>query len=103
MKRSEQEIPSEKQQKRHPGIRIGSKGSEEWLVLTESTTDQTGDYIHGCGVYIEGMEVLASVHNGPIALSGDGRVERVIVPFCPQCENEPKPFGSITNGVLIVR
>lgn len=46
-----------------------------------------------CKGEIDGVTVHHPIHDGPFALSGSGRVETEMVPYCPHCEKEPNSSG----------
>lgn len=52
-----------------------------------------------CGTEVQGTEVAHPIHDGPFALSGSGRVQNEVVPYCPKCETKPSFHGEfITVG-----
>jgi hypothetical protein len=62
--------------------------------LEESVRDPNGDYTHICGAVLLGKTVFLSVHDSPFALSGNGEVVTEVVPYCPNCDNEPRTYGT---------
>lgn len=48
-----------------------------------------------CGSGLNMVEVLHSVHDGLFNLSGSGKVQKECIPYCPNCEAQPKEQGSI--------
>ncbi|MFH1820597.1 MAG: hypothetical protein ABH805_01665 [Candidatus Nealsonbacteria bacterium] len=72
----------------------GQIEDDKWLVLAESTEKKGVGYIHSCGTKIQGKTVFHPIWNGPFPLSGNGRVQPEIVPFCPKCEKEPSSSGA---------
>ena len=46
-----------------------------------------------CGSEIQTTTVYHPIHDGPFPLSGSGRVQRQIVPYCPKCETKPSESG----------
>ncbi len=65
----------------------------KWLVLTKSKGKSGKGFVHSCGTEIQGKLVAHSIHDGPFALSGSGRVHNEMTPFCPECETEPGYHG----------
>ena len=47
----------------------------------------------GCDGNVMGANVHHSVHDGPFPLSGSGEVKSETVPYCPNCEEKPNPYG----------
>lgn len=70
----------------------------EWLVLTESEKLPEGGYKHKCGHEVLGAVVTFSNRDGIFPLSGDGSVRSETVPYCPNCEREPRR-GEFGPGV----
>jgi len=71
-----------------------------WLVLMESTmVQEEGElkgYIHNpCGEVVLAFIDYRPIWDGPFPCSGSGRVKREVIPYCPKCEEEPKPQGPI--------
>ncbi len=73
---------------------VKKKGHKIWLVLSESTGKEGVGFKHKCGTEIQGKQVSHSIHDGPFALSGSGRVRTETVPFCLKCETEPNSYGA---------
>ena len=46
-----------------------------------------------CGTTIMAAKISHAIHDGPFPLSGSGKVQYEIEPYCPNCEEEPKPNG----------
>jgi len=57
-----------------------------------------GDYIcKTCGSEILAVDVTFSIHDGPFALSGSGKVDHQNFPYCPHCEEKPEIHGLPIN------
>jgi hypothetical protein len=64
--------------------------------------EETGFACFDCHSPIRSARVAHPIHDGPFPLSGFGRCEYEIVPYCPRCETEPSSKGScITTGPKI--
>jgi len=74
----------------------GQLKGNDWLVLTESTREkgEGKPYIHSCGETVMRARVAHPIWDGPFPMSGSGRCNYEIWPFCPQCEEEPSFHGS---------
>jgi len=72
----------------------GQLKGNDWLVLTESTREERGPYIHSCGATILIARIAHPIWDGPFQGSGSGRCQYELWPFCPQCEEEPSFHGS---------
>ncbi len=65
-------------------------------ILEESSRQADGGWIHDkCGTELLGAHVHHPIHDGPFPLSGYGRVELEVVPYCPQCQEAPSPSGAV--------
>jgi hypothetical protein len=64
--------------------------NNHWLVLTESTRLEDGTWVHKCGTAIEQRILHQTEYDGIFLLSGSGKVRTMHIPFCPNCEAEPK-------------
>jgi hypothetical protein len=80
---STSEIPPKKRQ---PGI---LDNNNNWLVLTESTRQKDGTWVHKCGSPIDQKVLHQTVYDGLFLLSGSGEVRTMHIPYCPNCETEP--------------
>lgn len=68
----------------------------EFKVLGESTLDdRTKVWKHKCGETLMGKTVSLTVRDGVSPLSGNGEVQREVVPYCPTCEPDIQTHGSI--------
>lgn len=45
-----------------------------------------------CHTIIASVNSIVSVHDGPFPLSGSGKTAEVGIPYCSECEEEPKPY-----------
>lgn len=54
-----------------------------------------------CDAEVQCKTRRMSVHDGPFPLSGYGRVESVLTPWCPNCESEPSDTGIIKTSQYI--
>jgi len=80
-----------------------SRESNSWVAIEESKKVSNG-YIHSCGTYLMGKTVYLTVRDGLFPFSGGGDVRTVTVPYCPNCEEEPKGDGYITpNNHMVIR
>ncbi|MEX0933091.1 MAG: hypothetical protein WDZ77_03280 [Candidatus Pacearchaeota archaeon] len=76
------------------------KGSVVYIATSDEQDYQNVTYsCVDCGVDVEGAKVAHPIHDGPFPLSGSGRCEYEVVPYCPNCEEKPRYHGSpITIG-----
>jgi hypothetical protein len=59
---------------------------------------ENGDYLcKTCGEEILAVNVTFSIHDGPFALSGSGKVTHQNFPYCPKCESKPEILGLPIN------
>lgn len=79
--------------------RGGQVKGDLFLVMTESTRQENGTWVHApCGTTIETAVVHHSIHDGVGLLSGFGEVHRQVTPYCPQCESKPLTTGAPISG-----
>lgn len=48
-----------------------------------------------CESDIRATTIAHPIHDGPFALSGSGKCDYEIVPYCPKCETKPSFHGKI--------
>lgn len=84
---------------RMPGGLIQQGYTRVWKVVQESqrAPDDKG-WVHQCGANVQGVEVMFSVHDGPMPGWGRGEVHRETIPFCPDCEFVPALYGILVVG-----
>lgn len=46
-----------------------------------------------CNDEIKQVTITFPIHDGPFAMSGSGKVERQVFPYCPTCEVKPEIKG----------
>jgi len=65
-------------------------------VMAESEQQKDGSWKHHCGETVISKNIPFSHRDGFFDFSGDGSVQRMIVPYCPKCELEPQDgtFGA---------
>jgi hypothetical protein len=67
--------------------------AQDYPVLEESTV-QGEEWVHKCGTVLLGARVHHTIRDGLFPLSGGGDVSIEIVPYCPECQEEPSPYGT---------
>lgn len=67
----------------------GQRVDGEWLVLTEVV-----GFKHHCGAEIMTARRAHPIWDGPFPMSGRGRCHYEMVPYCPNCEEEPDFHGA---------
>lgn len=74
-----------------------------WAVLVvESTKQPSGGWVHKeCGTEIMGKEVYLSQRDGVSPFSGSGEARSEVVPYCPECEREPRGGTFGAGGIQI--
>lgn len=78
-------------EKRDGGQTVRENGQKIWLVMSESTKENEG-WLHNCGNAVITTTVYLSNRvpkNMGMPLAGSGEVQRLNVPYCPNCENRP--------------
>lgn len=56
--------------------------------------DGDGARCKECNAVILGAEVTHSIHLRELPGSGFGEVQVEIVPYCPNCDEKPSPYGA---------
>ncbi|HEX9595014.1 MAG TPA: hypothetical protein VF996_02715 [Candidatus Saccharimonadales bacterium] len=51
-----------------------------------------------CGEMVMTATVTLSNRSSLLPMAGDGSVERWPVPYCPNCEDEPHPHGTLNDA-----
>lgn len=60
----------------------------------EASKRKEGDLCDKCGTPLEVTRVAHPIHDGPFPLSGSGKCEYEMVPYCPKCETKPSFHGA---------
>lgn len=69
--------------------------AKEYSVLGQSIYDEdAGIWTHECGSLLAAADVIRQVRYKAMPLAGPGEVRREIVPYCPTCNDVPKPMGA---------
>lgn len=52
---------------------------------------------HKCGAVLRAVLVYLSIHDSPFqgTCAGSGRVARILIPYCPYCEEKPDEYGCL--------
>jgi len=66
----------------------------KFTVLDESGYTEGKGWKHKCGAELMGKTAYLTIRDGLFPLSGNGDVETVEIPYCPNCEEPPKSHGT---------